>query len=163
MARRRNPTNTGNAVVDAASILTQRELASVNAYFQGGLTPAQAIVAGGFSEETARSKSGEILSQPHMQAYMRALLAEVEMPMIEQARILADSARNAQTMIVDKNGEEHFNPDHRTRIEAIRIMLQGTGVIGPRQAEGAAGNTINIYVDQRAAPQEVIDITPDSL
>lgn len=162
MPRRPNPPKTGDPVIDTGAVLTPRERKLVEGVTKG-LTQVEAAMQAGYSRGTAVSSASEILSQPVVQAHWRACLAQAGLTVMDRAELLADAARNATSMVVDKNGEEHFHRDYRSAIEAIRVAGQLDGSIGPRQAEGAAGNTINIYVDQRAAPQEVIDITPDSL
>ena len=162
MPRRPRVPITGDEVVDTGAVLTAKERELVKAKIDG-LSNKEAGLRAGYSPSVAQANVSEILSQPVVQAHWRACLAQAGLTVMDRAELLADAARNATSMVVDKNGEEHFHRDYRSAIEAIRVAGQLDGSIGPRQAEGAAGNVFNIYVDQRAAPQEVIDITPDSL
>lgn len=121
-----------------------------------------AALQAGYSAETARTHASEILSQPLVQAHWRACLAQAGLTVMDRAEILADAARNATSMIVDKNGEEHFAKDYRTSVEAVRVAGQLDGSIGPRQTESAGGITVNITVDNRMMPeQQVITVNPD--
>lgn len=154
-------TPSGDPVYDTAQVLTNKQRQLV-ANKLAGMPTQQAAIEAGYSVGTAKTEAYVYLTQPHMQAHMRACLEASGLDTLRQAQILSEAAQTANTMIVDKNGDEHFNADHRTRIEAVRIAMTGSGTIGPRMADAAGGVTVNITIDNRALPpQDVIDITPD--
>ncbi len=162
MPRRPRVPTTGDIIVDTGAVLTAKERELVKAKIDG-LNNKQAGLRAGYSPSVAQANVSEILSQPLVQAHWRACLAEAGLTVMDRAKILADAAYNAQTMVVDKNGEEHFNRDHRTSVEAVRVAGQLDGSIGPRQVDGGAGTTVNITIDNRALPStDAIDVTPES-
>lgn len=163
MAHRPRSANTGDPIIDTRTALTQKQAAFVDAIIAGAPNVPDAARQAGYAPSVAKSDAYDLLSQPHIQAYARACLDRAGLTMSRQAEILADAAENAQTMIVDKFGQEHFNRDHRTSIEAVRIAMNASGTIGPRTSDGSAAPTVNIFIDSRSVPSDIaIDVTPES-
>ncbi len=162
MPRRPQHPLTGDPVIDTGAPLTQKERKLVEGVVNG-LPKMTAAIQAGYSTETARSDASRILSQPLVQAHWREVLAAVGLTTLERAQLLAEAAREATTMIVDKNGQEHFNRDYKVTVDAVRVAGMLDGSIGPRQAEGSGGTTVNITIDNRALPStDAIDVTPES-
>lgn len=162
MPRRPQHPLTGDPVIDTGAPLTQKERKLVEGVVSG-LPKMTAAIQAGYSTETARSDASRILSQPLVQAHWRECLAVVGLTSLERAQLLADAARNATTMIVDKNGEEHFNRDYKVTVDAVRVAGMLDGSIGPRSADSGPQTIVNISIDNRAMPtSEQYDVTPES-